>query len=146
MGKSKHFGWVEFASKDVAEIVAIMMDGYLIHPHRMVCKVMEVDDKVWKKANKVFKMIPWKRINSDSLEVKRTKEDRESLTTKEEERNRSRKEHIKELGMEYEFPIVRGEKREAAVPSVMLNLTPRNGHGRLCKEDNHVLHLRFPQQ
>ena len=48
--------------------------------------------------------------------------------------------------MEYEFPIVRGEKREAGVRSVMLNLTLRNGHRRLCKEDNHVLHLRFPQR
>ena len=57
-GKSKHFGWVEFASKDVAEIVAKTMDGYLIHPHRMVCKVVEVDDEVWKGANKVFKTIP----------------------------------------------------------------------------------------
>ena len=112
-GKSKHFGWVEFASKDVAEIVADTMDGYLIHPHRMVCKVVEVDDKVWKGANKVFKKIPWKRINRDKLEAKRTKEDWESLAKKEEERNRNREERIMELGIEYEFPVVGGEKRKA---------------------------------
>jgi len=73
--------------KLLAEIVADTMDGYLIHPHRMVCKVMEVDDKVWKGANKAFKMIPWKRINGDKLEAKRTKEDWENLAQKEKERN-----------------------------------------------------------
>jgi len=79
----------------------------------MVCKVVEVDDKVWKGANKVFKKIPWKRINRDKLEAKRTKEDWESLAKKEEERNRNREERIKELGIEYEFPVVGGEKRKA---------------------------------
>lgn len=111
-GKSKHFGWVEFASKDVAEIVAETMDGYLIHPHRMVCKVVEVDDKVWKGANKVFKAIPWKRINKDKLEAKRTKEGWESLAEKEAERNQKREERIKEMGIDYEFPL-RGDKRKA---------------------------------
>ena len=110
-GKSKHFGWVEFVSKDVAEIVAETMDGYLIHPHRMVCKVVEVDDRVWKGANKVFKRIPWKRINKDQLETKRTKEEWEGLAKKEEERNRKREERIKEMGIDYEFPL-RGEKRK----------------------------------
>jgi len=110
-GKSKHFGWVEFTSKDVAEIVADTMDGYLIHPHRMVCKVVEVDDKVWKGANKVFKTIPWRRINKDKLESKRTKEEWEGLAKKEDERNRKREERIKEMGIDYEFPL-RGEKRK----------------------------------
>jgi nucleolar protein 15 len=110
-GKSKHFGWVEFASKEVAEIVAETMDGYLIHPHRMVCKVVEVDDEVWKGANKVFKTIPWKRINKDKLEAKRTKEQWEGLAKKEEERNLKREDRIKEMGIDYEFPV-RGEKRK----------------------------------
>jgi nucleolar protein 15 len=110
-GKSKHFGWVEFTSKDVAEIVAETMDGYLIHPHRMVCKVVEVDDEVWKGANKVFKTIPWKRINKDKLEAKRTKERWEELAKKEEERNLKREDRIKEMGIDYEFPV-RGEKRK----------------------------------
>jgi nucleolar protein 15 len=110
-GRSKHYGWVEFASKDVAEIVAETMDGYLIHPHRMVCKVVEVDERVWEGANKVFKRIPWKKINKENLEAKRTKEKWEQLQMKEDERNRKRAEKIKELGIDYEVPV-RGEKRK----------------------------------
>ena len=77
----------------------------------MVCKVVEVDDEVWKGANKVFKTIPWKRINKDKLEAKRTKEQWEGLAKKEEERNQKREDRIKEMGIDYEFPV-RGEKRK----------------------------------
>jgi nucleolar protein 15 len=111
-GKSKHYGWVEFQSKDVAEIVAETMDGYLIHPHRMVCKVVEVDDNVWKGANKVFKKIPWVKINREKLEGKRTKEKWEDLSRKDDERMEKRMEKIKELGIDYDFPA-KGEKRKA---------------------------------
>jgi nucleolar protein 15 len=112
-GKSKHYGWVEFQSKDVAEIVAETMDGYLIHPHRMVCKVVEVDDNVWKGANKVFKKIPWVRINREKLEGKKTKEKWEDLARKDEERMEKRMQKIKDLGIEYDFPTRGSEKRKA---------------------------------
>ena len=115
-GKSKHYGWVEFQSKDVAEIVAETMDGYLIHPHRMVCKVVEVDDNVWKGANKVFKKIPWVRINREKVEGKRTKEKWEDLSRKDHERMEKRMAKIKELGIDYDFPT-KGEKRKAEAPA-----------------------------
>jgi nucleolar protein 15 len=114
-GKSKHYGWVEFQSKDVAQIVAETMDGYLIHPHRMVCKVVEVDDNVWKGSNKVFKKIPWVKINREKLEGKRTKEKWEDLARKDHERMEKRMEKIKELGIDYDFPA-KGEKRKAEAP------------------------------
>jgi len=96
-GKSKHYGWVEFSSREVAEIVADTMDGYLIHPHRLVCKVVEtVDENVWKGANKVFKRIPWQRIHRERTD---------------------RNQKIKEVGIDYEFPL-RGEKRKDAPQEV----------------------------
>jgi nucleolar protein 15 len=103
---------VEFSSLDVAEIVAETMDGYLIHPHRMVCKVVEVDENVWKGANRVFKKIPWVRINREKLEAKRTQEGWEGIVQRDEEKTRKRAEKIKELGIEYDAPV-RGEKRKA---------------------------------
>jgi nucleolar protein 15 len=111
-GKSKHYGWVEFGSKEVAEIVAETMDGYLIHPQRLVCKVVEVDERVWKGANKVFKRVPWQRLAREELEGKRTREKWTELETRDDERRRERNEKIKEAGIEYEFPL-RGEKRKA---------------------------------
>ena len=88
------------------------MDGYLIHPHRLVCKVVEVDERVWKGANKVFKRVPWQRLAREALEAKRTKEKWGELERRDEERRRKRNEKIKEAGIEYEFPL-RGEKRKA---------------------------------
>ena len=111
-GNSKHYGWVEFASKEVAEIVAETMDGYLIPPHRLVCKVVTVDENVWKGANKRFKRIDWRRINRERLEGKRTKETWETLVQKEKSKNEARVAKIKALGIDYEFPV-RGDKRKA---------------------------------
>ena len=112
-GRSKHYGWVEFTSKEVAEIVAETMDGYLIHPHRIVCKVVEVDDeKIWKGANKVFKKIPWTKINRERLEGKKTKEKWEDLVKKDKERSKKRAEKIKAVGIDYEFSVRKGEKRK----------------------------------
>ena len=112
-GRSKHYGWVEFTSKEVAEIVAETMDGYLIHPHRIVCKVVEVEnEKIWEGANKVFKKIPWTKINRERLEGKRTKEKWEDLVKKDKVRSKKRAEKIKAVGIDYEFPLRKGEKRK----------------------------------
>lgn len=111
-GKSKHFAYVEFVSRDVAEIVAETMDGYLIPPHRLVCKVVEdVDERVWKGANSVFKKIPWSRVNRQRLEGKKSKGKWEELVKRDEERAVRRAEKIKAVGIEYEFPS-RGKKRK----------------------------------
>jgi hypothetical protein len=105
---------VEFASHDVAEIVAETMDGYLIHPHTTVCKAVEVDEKVWRGTDKVFKKIPWVRINREKVEANRTEEGWESLVKRDEERSWERAEKIKALGIDYEA-LVRAEKRKAEV-------------------------------
>ena len=115
-GKSKHYGWVEFSSKEVAEIVADTMNGYLIHPHRLVCQVVEVDEKVWKGANKVFKKVPWVKINRERLEAKRTKERWEDLVKKDNERIQERAEKIKNLGIDYEPPVRGGKRKIVAEP------------------------------
>jgi nucleolar protein 15 len=112
-GRSKHYAWVEFASTDVARVVAETMDGYLIPPQRMVAKVVEnVDERVWRGANKVFKTVPWRRLYAERLEGKRSRERWDKLVRREEGRERKRTERIRELGIEYEGPV-RGEKRKA---------------------------------
>jgi nucleolar protein 15 len=131
-GKSKHYGWVEFASHDVAEIVAETMDGYLIHPHRLVCKVVEVDERVWNGANRVYKKIPWVRINREKVEAKRSKDGWESLVKRDEERSRKRAEKIKALGIDYEAPV-RGEKRKAediALPPITEKKAKKDKSGK----------------
>ena len=143
-GKSKHYAWIEFLSKDVAEIVAETMDGYLIHPHRIVCKVVEsVDERVWEGANKVFKKIPWAKINRERVEGKRTKEKWEDLVRKEEERKVKRNEKIKEMGIEYEFPLPaekkrKGEKKVDEVDSKKKAKGDKSGKRVVSKEKKSV--------
>jgi len=110
-GKSKHFAYVEFASKDVAEVVAETMDGYLIPPHRLACKVVEVDERVWKGANSVFRRIPWAKVNRERLEGKKSRAQWEEVERREEERRIKRAEKISAVGIEYEFPLA-GKKRK----------------------------------
>ena len=98
---------------EVAEIVAETMDGYLIHPHRIVCKVVEVDDeKIWEGANKIFKKIPWTKINRERIEGKKTKEKWEDLVVKDKMRSKYRAEKIKAAGIDYDFLSPKGGKRK----------------------------------
>jgi nucleolar protein 15 len=108
-GKSKHFAYVEFVSKDVAEVVAETMDGYLIPPHRLVCKAVEVEERVWKGANSVFRKIPWTKVNRERLEGKKSRAKWEELVRREDERKIKRTEKISAAGIEYEFPV--GQKK-----------------------------------
>jgi nucleolar protein 15 len=104
-GKSKHFAYVEFASKDVAEVVAKTMDGYLIPPHRLVCKAVQVEERVWKGANLVFRRIPWAKVNRERLEGKKSRVQWEEVVRREEERKTGRADKIRAAGIEYEFPV-----------------------------------------
>jgi nucleolar protein 15 len=102
-GKSKHFTYVEFASKDVAEVVAKTMDGYLIPPHRLVCKAVQVEERVWKGANLVFRQIPWAKVNRERLEGKKSRVQWEEVVRREEERKTGRADKIRaaELSMSF---------------------------------------------
>lgn len=81
------------------------MDGYLIPPHRLVCKVVEgVEERVWKGANSTFRRIPWANINRDRLERKKSRAKWEELVQKDKEKKVKRVEKIKAAGIDYEFP------------------------------------------
>ena len=62
-GGSKHYGFIEFETPEVAEIVADTMNNYYLFGQKLVCEVMKPSDihpEIWKGANKRF--VP-KRIN-----------------------------------------------------------------------------------
>jgi len=106
-GKSKHYGFLEFQNPGVAKVVADAMDGYMFFGQKLQSRVMnrkEVHPQLFKGANRVFKKVPWKK-----LEVERhNKEIDEELATKRnstaEKRDKARKHRIKEAGIDYEFP------------------------------------------
>lgn len=64
-GSSKHYGFVEFDSSSVAQIVAETMDNYLLMGHILKCKMIpkeKVHPELWVGANKKWKVIPRDQI------------------------------------------------------------------------------------
>ncbi len=64
-GRSKHYGFIEFVSAPVAQIVAETMDNYLLMGHILTCKVIpkdEVHPELWVGANRKWRVIPTYRL------------------------------------------------------------------------------------
>jgi nucleolar protein 15 len=64
-GKSKHYGFIEFVSAPVAQIVAETMDNYLLMGHILTCKVIPKDDvhpELWVGANRKWRVVPTYRL------------------------------------------------------------------------------------
>jgi nucleolar protein 15 len=64
-GRSKHYGFIEFVSAPVAQIVAETMDNYLLMGHILTCKVIPKDDvhpELWVGANRKWRVVPTYRL------------------------------------------------------------------------------------
>ena len=64
-GKSKHYGFIEFDSTSVAQIVADTMDNYLIMGHILHCKLIpkdQVHPELWVGANRKWRAVPRGRL------------------------------------------------------------------------------------
>jgi len=64
-GRSKHYGFIEFVSGAVAQIVAETMDNYLLMGHILTCKVIpkdKVHPELWVGANRKWRVVPTYRL------------------------------------------------------------------------------------
>ncbi|KAL9064554.1 MAG: hypothetical protein Q9157_007787 [Trypethelium eluteriae] len=106
-GRSKHYAFIEFASSEVADIVARTMNKYLMFGHILQVTVIppaQVHEKLFVGANKRFRPVP-----RNKLEGKRLREgaDREVWVKRvktEEERRDSKNKKLREMGYEFDFP------------------------------------------
>jgi nucleolar protein 15 len=106
-GASKHYAFIEFEEKEVAEIVAKTMDNYLLFGHILKCKVVpdeQIHETMWKGANRRFKVRPWSKIIGGKLAQPRTESAWAEKKTKEARKRASLAEKLKELDYEYEAP------------------------------------------
>ena len=100
-GGSKHYGFIEFETPEVAEIVADTMNNYYLFGQKLVCEVMKPSDihaEIWKGANKRF--VP-KRINLTGSEFSR-----ENLGESLDFRvayNKKIQSKLQEMGITYDF-------------------------------------------
>ncbi|CAI5760182.1 unnamed protein product [Candida verbasci] len=103
-GNSKHYGYIEFESFEVAKIASETMDNYLLFGHLIKCKVVEeVHKDLFKNGNKKFKIIPWKKISKDKYEKPKTKKEWEIIVKKFELSKKNKQEELKSKGIDFDF-------------------------------------------
>lgn len=110
-GASKHFAFVEFASSEVADIVARTMNNYLLFGHILKCQVVpsdQVHPDLFKGAGQRFKVDP--RNKKAGLEMERGVERAqwEKRVEKENKRRSGKTKALKEdFGYEFTAPTVK---------------------------------------
>ncbi|KAH7928256.1 RNA-binding domain-containing protein [Leucogyrophana mollusca] len=113
-GRSKHYGFLEFDSSSVAQIVADTMDNYLLMGHILRCKVIpqdEVHPELWVGANRKWKAIPRARIARVEHNKPRTEESIQKAEKRLLKRQSERKRKLAEAGINYDFDAVAYKKK-----------------------------------
>ncbi|KAG2035855.1 RNA-binding domain-containing protein [Suillus americanus] len=119
-GRSKHYGFVEFDSASVAQIVAETMDNYLLMGHILKCKVIpkeKVHPELWVGANKKWKAIPRDQIVRKEHNKPRTQESMRKAEKRLIQRENERKRKLAEVGIKYDFDAVSYKKKLKTVTS-----------------------------
>ena len=111
-GRSKHFAFLEFASEDVAKIVAQTMDNYLLFGHILKVKLIpkeQLHPETFKGANKPFKTVPWARIQARELAMPVEREVWEKRVVAEQEKREKKARKVREeIGYEFEAGTLKG--------------------------------------
>ncbi|KAK5127501.1 hypothetical protein LTR85_006840 [Meristemomyces frigidus] len=109
-GKSQHYGFIEFASAAVAEIVAKTMDKYLLFSHILQVRTVpreQVKDNMWKSAGRRKKPAPRNRLEGSKLKRGMVREDWDKKVEREARLRAEKAEKLKELGYEFEMPALK---------------------------------------
>ncbi|KAF9466496.1 hypothetical protein BDZ94DRAFT_1319381 [Collybia nuda] len=113
-GRSKHYGFVEFDSSAVAQIVADTMDNYLIMGHILRCKVIpnnEVHPELWIGANRKWRAVPRDRVTRVEHNKPRTEGEQVRAARRLIKRQNERKRKLVDAGIKYDFEAVSYKKR-----------------------------------
>ncbi|KAJ8060055.1 hypothetical protein OCU04_011665 [Sclerotinia nivalis] len=118
-GASKHYAWIQFGSKGVAEIVAKTMDNYLLFNHILKVKLVpdeQLPEDLFKGANRRFKKVPWNKIEGRRLEQGAGEEQWEKRISKAEKKREIAAEKSKQIGYEFEVPKIKSAKGVSKMP------------------------------
>ena len=99
-GNSKHYAFVQFQSSDVAKIVADAMNGYMFFGQKLETRTLmkkEIHPELFKGANRVFKRIPWKKIEIERHNKVRSEEEIQNQAKRVSRRNSLRAKCILEV-------------------------------------------------
>ncbi|KAL3838221.1 hypothetical protein ACJIZ3_022812 [Penstemon smallii] len=114
-GKSKHFGFIEFESPEVAKIVEECMHNYLMYEHLLQVRSVpseRVHPKLWKGVTRRYKpldRVQIERKHHDKVRaVERTLEQQQKLIEGIVKRDQKRRKRIEDAGIDYQCPEIVG--------------------------------------
>jgi nucleolar protein 15 len=106
-GRSKHFGFIEFESAEVADIVHKVMDKYLLMNNILRTRRIppdQVNDTYFKGANTRFKRVPFGDIHARNLKAPKDREQWERRIEREEKRREEKKKTMEDYGYDFDIP------------------------------------------
>ncbi|EGF98676.1 uncharacterized protein MELLADRAFT_45973 [Melampsora larici-populina 98AG31] len=106
-GKSKHYGFIEFKHKEVAEIVAETLHNYLLCGNMLQCQLLEKDEihpRLWLGNNRKFRK-DWKpRVAREKHNQPKSEEQQRVITDRLIERETLKRKRLETLGISYDYP------------------------------------------
>uniref|UniRef100_A0A7S3BEE2 RRM domain-containing protein n=1 Tax=Haptolina ericina TaxID=156174 RepID=A0A7S3BEE2_9EUKA len=105
-GRSKHYAYIEFRHREVAQIVAKSMNGYLMFSKVLVCKLLskeEVHPETFKNAHRRFKIIDRATMVRKNFNQPATESEAAKRETKLIAGDRRKRRKLEALGIEYGF-------------------------------------------
>lgn len=128
-GASKHYAFVEFASTEVADIVARTMDNYLMFGHILKCKLIpteQVHPNLFKGAGQRFKVDPRNKKAGLDMERGAERAQWEKRIANENKRRTGRNKQLKEeFGYEYTASELKAVKDVSKQTSTLENEEPQ---------------------
>ncbi|CAL0323835.1 unnamed protein product [Lupinus luteus] len=115
-GQSKHYGFIEFESPEVAKIVADTMHNYLLFEHLLQVHLIppeHVHPKLWRGFNYRYKPLDTVQIEREQHDKERTLEEHNKLVEKILKRDKKRRKIIEAAGIDYECPEIVGNVQPA---------------------------------
>jgi len=112
-GRSKHYAFIEFSSKEVAEIVAETMHNYLLMGHILQCKLLQKDEihpELWVGANKKWRSVKRERVERQRFNQKRSEEQQEKAERRLLSRQEEKKRKLADMGIDYDMSAVEYKK------------------------------------
>ncbi|KAL1314929.1 hypothetical protein HN51_041735 [Arachis hypogaea] len=110
-GKSRHFGFIEFQSPEVAKVVAETMHNYLLFEHLLQVHLIppeEVHPRLWRGFNYKHKPIDSVQLERGRHDKERTLEEYNKLVEKIVKRDNKRRKRLEAAGIDYECPAIVG--------------------------------------
>lgn len=110
-GKSKHYGFIEFESPEVAKVVEECMHNYLLYEHLLQVQLVppeRVHPKLWKGVNRLHIPVNWVNIERKRHDKERSQEEQQKLVAGIVKRDQKRRKRIKDAGIDYECPEIVG--------------------------------------